>query len=205
MQLPANTTPRGGVRRGARTRWEDTLGSKIMSAPGDGDGRAETTQTATVRHTRAPSAHLLRQGDGPTRSASSPRSSGVVGGHVLPWGPRRAPQSFTSSPRWFLLVRFTGSQMHHAVSHPAVCNTTVATGLLRRWSTFPSLPLAFPTMCPNANRQPPLWAMRWHMGSGGGAIPTCPRRPHVFRAQKHGPLTRPVPLVGMPSSHVANF
>ena len=50
-------------------------------------------------------------------------------------------------------------------------------------------------MCPNVNRQSPLWAKLQHTYSRGGAIPTCPRRPHVLRAQKHGPLTRPAPLL----------
>ena len=112
------------------TRTADRVGNHISfhltSARGDGDGRAETTHTATVRHTRAPSAHLLRYGDGPTRSASSPRSSGVVGGHVLPWGPRRAPQSITSSPRCtdlFVVPRNSGSLLHQPRESPAVCLT----------------------------------------------------------------------------------
>ena len=29
-----------------------------------------------------------------------------------------------------------------------------------RRSSFPSFPVTFPTMCPNVNRQPPLWAKR---------------------------------------------
>ena len=29
-----------------------------------------------------------------------------------------------------------------------------------RRSSFPSFPLTFPTICPNVNRQPPLWAKR---------------------------------------------
>jgi hypothetical protein len=72
-----------------------------------------------------------------------------------------------------------------------------------RRSSFPSFPLTFPTMFPNVNRQPSLWAKWGNTDSGGGAIPTCPRRPHVLRAQKHGPLTLPAPLVRMSSSHVA--
>ena len=72
-----------------------------------------------------------------------------------------------------------------------------------RRSSFPSFPLTFPTMRPNVNRQSSLWAKRWQLGSGGGAIPMFPRLAHVLRAQKHGPLTRPAPLVGMSSSHVA--
>ena len=74
-----------------------------------------------------------------------------------------------------------------------------------RRSSFPSFPLTFPTMCRNVNRQSSLWEKRWHMGSGGGAIPTCPRRPHVLRAQKNTPLALPAALVGMSSSRVANF
>ena len=72
-----------------------------------------------------------------------------------------------------------------------------------RRSSFPSFPLTFPTICPNVNRQPPLWAKLGQTDSGGGAIPTCPRRPRVLRAQKNTPLTLPAPLVGMSSSHVA--
>ena len=70
-------------------------------------------------------------------------------------------------------------------------------------SSFPSFPLTFPTICPNVNRQPPLWAKRKHTYSGGGAIPMFPRLPRVLRAQKNTPLTLPAPLVRMPSSHVA--
>ena len=70
-------------------------------------------------------------------------------------------------------------------------------------SSFPSFPLTFPTICPNVNRQPPLWAKVGNTDSGGGAIPMFPRLPRVLRPQKHGPLTLPAPLVGMPSSHVA--
>ena len=72
-----------------------------------------------------------------------------------------------------------------------------------RRSAFPSFPLTFPTICPNANRQPPLWAKPQHTDSGGGAIPMFPRLPRVLRAQKNTPLTLPAPLVRMPSSHVA--
>ena len=72
-----------------------------------------------------------------------------------------------------------------------------------RRSSFPSFPVTFPTICPNANRQPPLWAKWENTDSGGGAIPMFPRLPRVLRAPKHGPLTRPAPLVRMPSSHVA--
>ena len=67
-----------------------------------------------------------------------------------------------------------------------------------RRSSFPSFPVTFPTIFPNANRQSSLWAKWGHTDSGGGAIPTCPRRPHVLRAQKHTPLTRSAPLVRMP-------
>ena len=72
-----------------------------------------------------------------------------------------------------------------------------------RRSSFPSFPLAFPTICPNANRQPPLWATPQHTDSGGGAIPMFPRLPRVLRARITEPLPRPAPLVRMPSSHVA--
>ena len=58
-----------------------------------------------------------------------------------------------------------------------------------RRSSFPSFPVTFPTMCPNANRQSPLWAKLGILGSGGGAIPMFPRLPRVLRAQKHAPLT----------------
>jgi hypothetical protein len=49
-------------RRTTRTanRVGNHISFHLKSARGDGDGRAETTHTATVRHTRAPSAHLLR-------------------------------------------------------------------------------------------------------------------------------------------------
>ena len=67
----------------------------------------------------------------------------------------------------------------------------------------PSFPLTFPTICPNVNRQPSLWAKWENTDSGGGAIPVFPRLPHVLRAPKHGPLTLPAPLVRMSSSHVA--
>ena len=70
-------------------------------------------------------------------------------------------------------------------------------------SSFPSFPLTFPTICPNVNRQPPLWAKWENTDSGGGAIPMFPRLPRVLRAQKNTPLTLPAPLVRMPSSHVA--
>ena len=70
-------------------------------------------------------------------------------------------------------------------------------------SSFPSFPLTFPTICPNANRQPSLWAKRQHRDSGGGAIPMFPRLPRVLRARITEPLPRPAPLVRMPSSHVA--
>ena len=53
-----------------------------MSARGDGDGRAETTGTATVRHASVPSAHLLRNAVGTAAGTSSPRSSGVDRGHA---------------------------------------------------------------------------------------------------------------------------
>ena len=69
-------------------------------------------------------------------------------------------------------------------------------------SSFPSFPLTFPTICPNVNRQPPLWAKPQHTESGGGAIPIFPRLPHVLRARITEPLPRPAPLVRMPSSHV---
>ena len=72
-----------------------------------------------------------------------------------------------------------------------------------RRSSFPSFPVTFPTIFPNANRQSPLWAKLQHTDSGGGTIPMSPRLPRVLRAPKHGPLTRPAPLVGMSSSHVA--
>ena len=52
-----------------------------------------------------------------------------------------------------------------------------------RRSSFPSFPLTFPTICPNVNRQPPLWAKREHTDSGGGAIPMFPRLPRVLRAR----------------------
>ena len=70
-------------------------------------------------------------------------------------------------------------------------------------SSVGSFPLTFPTMCPNVNRQPPLWAKVENTDSGGGAIPMFPRLPRVLRAQKNAPLTLPAPLVRMPSSHVA--
>ena len=70
-------------------------------------------------------------------------------------------------------------------------------------SSVASFPLTFPTIRPNVNRQPSLWAKRWQLGSGGGAIPTCPRRPHVLRARITTSLPLPAPLVGMSSSHVA--
>ena len=69
--------------------------------------------------------------------------------------------------------------------------------------SFPSFPLTFPTICPNVNRQPPLWAKLQHTDSGGGAIPMFPRLPRVLRARITEPLPRPAPLVRMPSSHVA--
>ena len=72
-----------------------------------------------------------------------------------------------------------------------------------RRSLFPSFPLAFCFMFPNVNRQPLLWAKLGQMGSGGGAIPMFPRLPRVLRALKNTHLTRPAPLVGMSSSHVA--
>ena len=72
-----------------------------------------------------------------------------------------------------------------------------------RRSSPPSFPLTFPTICPNVNRQPPLWAKRWQLGSGGVAIPMFPRLPRVLRARITDPLPRPAPLVRMPSSHVA--
>ena len=77
--------------------------------------------------------------------------------------------------------------------------TAEAGGVL---SSVASFPLTFPTMFPNVNRQPPLWAKPQHTDSGGGAIPMFPRLPRVLRARKHGPLTRPAPLVRMPSSQV---
>ena len=54
-------------------------------------------------------------------------------------------------------------------------------------------------------RQPPTVTLGKALASGvgGGAIPICPRRPNVLRAQKHTPLKLPAPLVGMTSSHVA--
>ena len=61
-----------------------------------------------------------------------------------------------------------------------------------------------------SERYPP----NWHFGQNGdtrtprggaGGVPTCPRRPHILRAQKHTPITPPAPLVGMPSSHVDKF
>ena len=71
-------------------------------------------------------------------------------------------------------------------------------------SSPPSFPLAFfPTICPNVNHEPSLWAKRWQLGSGGGAIPMFPRLPRVLRARITEPLPRPAPLVGMSSSHVA--
>ena len=51
-----------------------------------------------------------------------------------------------------------------------------------RRSSFPSFPLTFPTICPNVNRQPPLWAKVGNTDSGGGAIPMFPRLPRVLRA-----------------------
>ena len=72
-----------------------------------------------------------------------------------------------------------------------------------RRSSFPSFPLTFCFMFPNVNRQSPLWANLGQMGSGGGAIPMFPRLPRVLRALKNTHLTRPAPLVGMSSSHVA--
>ena len=69
--------------------------------------------------------------------------------------------------------------------------------------SFPSFPLTFPTMFPNVNRQPPLWAKWENTDSGGGAIPMFPRLPRVLRAKKKTPLTLPAPLVRMSSSHVA--
>ena len=72
-----------------------------------------------------------------------------------------------------------------------------------RRSSFPSFPVTFATMCPNANRESSLWAKPQHTDSGGGAIPMFPRLPRVLRAPKHGPLTLPAPLVRMSSSHVA--
>jgi hypothetical protein len=73
-----------------------------------------------------------------------------------------------------------------------------------RRSSFPSFPLTFPTICPNVNRQPSLWAKPQHTDSGGGAIPMFPRRlPRVLRPQITATLPRPAPLVRMQSSHVA--
>ena len=81
----------------------------------------------------------IRRRSDQARRTSSPRSSGVVGGHVFPWGPRKAPQMLTSSPRWFLLVRFAGSLLHHAVCHPAVYHTAATTLLMRREAANSSL------------------------------------------------------------------
>ena len=71
--------------------------------------------------------------------------------------------------------------------------------------SFPSFPLTFPTICPNVNRQPPLWAQVSHRSSSprGSAIPMSPRLPRVLRARIAAALPRPAPLVGMSSSHVA--
>lgn len=70
-------------------------------------------------------------------------------------------------------------------------------------SSVASFPLTFPTIRPNVNRQPSLWAKPQHTDSGGGAIPMFPRLPRVLRARITEPLPRPAPLVRMPSSHVA--
>ena len=72
-----------------------------------------------------------------------------------------------------------------------------------RRSSFPSFPVTFPTMCPNANRQSSLWAKLGQTDSGGGAIPMFPRLPRVSQARITTSLPLPAPLVGMPSSYVA--
>ena len=72
-----------------------------------------------------------------------------------------------------------------------------------RRSSSPSFPVTFATMCPNVNRESPLWANLGQMGSGGGAIPMFPRLPRVLRARITTPIPRHLPLVRRPSSHVA--
>ena len=49
-------------------------------------------------------------------------------------------------------------------------------------SSVASFPWTFPAMCPNVNRQPPLWAKLERRDSGGGAIPVFPRLPRALRA-----------------------
>ena len=53
---------------------------------------------------------------------------------------------------------------------------------------------------PTANRH---FGQKWETRTpGGGAIPMCPRRPHVLRAQKHGALTLLAPLVSLLECHL---
>ena len=72
-----------------------------------------------------------------------------------------------------------------------------------RRSSFPSFPLTFPTMCPNVNRQPPLWAKVENTDSGGGRDPDVPPiAPRLESAKNQSPHTARAPC-RMPSSHVA--
>ena len=74
-----------------------------------------------------------------------------------------------------------------------------------RQSSFPSFPVIFFHHVPQ--RQPliaTLGRMEKH-GLRGRAIPMSPRLPRVLRARITTPVPLSAPLVGMSSSHVANF
>ena len=63
-----------------------------------------------------------------------------------------------------------------------------------RRSSFPSFPLTFPTMCPNANCQSPLWAKTLtHIPRGGARSRHAPTTPRLASAKTHSPHTPRAP------------